>query len=235
MSVKPMSVKPMSVEIAAFSDRHDQIRCSRSGVCIGLALFLGAVSMSALSAEIWATEKNGSVATGSFWDEGVLPGDSDEGTLKNSIGTLGAGESFSGQNFTVGREGTATNAVSGGTMTLSGELAVGTWGSGWMEVSDGSVSVRKLNLGLFGSVGYMDVSGGTVSVSGDNFCVGGYGGGYGYGYGNNYGYGYGSQGKKYGSRGYGSRQTQSSDGSETPNHPDADNSPRPEREERRSA
>ena len=41
--------------------------------------------------------------------------------------------------------------------------------------------------------------------------------------------------KKYGSRGYGSRQTQSSDGSETPNHPDADNSPRPEREERRSA
>lgn len=180
MSVKPMSVKPMSVEIAAFSDRHDQIRCSRSGVCIGLALFLGAVSMSALSAEIWATEKNGSVATGSFWDEGVLPGDSDEGTLKNSIGTLGAGESFSGQNFTVGREGTATNAVSGGTMTLSGELAVGKWGSGWMEVSDGSVSVRKLNLGLFGSVGYMDVSGGTVSVSGDNFCVGGYGGGYGW-------------------------------------------------------
>ncbi|MBO7707090.1 MAG: polysaccharide biosynthesis tyrosine autokinase [Thermoguttaceae bacterium] len=63
----------------------------------------------------------------------------------------------------------------------------------------------------------------------------GYGGGYGYGYGNNYGYGYGSHGKKYGSRGYGSRQTESSDGSETPSRPDAENSPRPEREERRSA
>ncbi len=175
-----MSVKPMSVEIAAFLDRHDQIRYSRSGVCIGLALFLGAVSMSALSAEIYATDKNGSIADKSFWDNGELPGDSDEGTLKNSIGTLGADESFSGQNFTVGRDGTATNAVSGGTMTLSGELAVGKWGSGWMEVSDGSVSVRKLNLGLFGSVGYMDVSGGTVSVSGDNFCVGGYGCGYGW-------------------------------------------------------
>lgn len=141
-------------------------------------MFLAVISSNA--AEIWATDKDGAISEPTFWDNGNLPGDGDEATLKNSVGTLATGEAFRGDGFTVGRDGTATNAVSGGTMTLSGELAVGKWGTGWMEVADGSVSVRKLNLGLFGSVGYMDVSGGTVSVSGDNFCVGGYGGGYGW-------------------------------------------------------
>lgn len=68
---------------------------------------------------------------------------------------------------------------------------------------------------------------------------GGYGGGYGYGYGSGYGggygYGYGTHSKKYGSRGYGSRETPQPHEQASPAFPAKDNPPQSDQEERRRA
>ncbi|HXI83317.1 MAG TPA: autotransporter domain-containing protein [Verrucomicrobiae bacterium] len=114
----------------------------------------------------WTASSAGSWFTAGNWSVGV-PSPADDAIITNTSAIVEGATGATANSLTVQGGNVTVGSISGGSLTVGGEIAVGTLGtSASLTFNLGTISVNTLSIGANGS--YSDTSSGTIILSGSS-------------------------------------------------------------------
>src|SRR6266404_1871006 len=134
---------------------------------VALVIILASQGNSALATtDNWISSTAGSWFTAGNWSVGV-PSSGDDAIDTNASAIVEGATGATANSLTVQGGNVTVGSISGGSLTVGGEIAVGTLGtSASLTFNIGTISVNTLSIGANGS--YSDTSSGTLILSGSS-------------------------------------------------------------------
>jgi len=134
---------------------------------VALVIILASQGNSALAAtDTWNSSIAGSWFTAGNWSVGV-PTSGDDAIITNTSAIVEGATGATANSLTVQGGNVTVGSISGGSLTVGGEIAVGTLGtSASLTFNLGTISMNTLSVGANGS--YSDTSSGTIILSGSS-------------------------------------------------------------------
>ncbi len=134
---------------------------------VALVIILASQSDSAWAAtDTWNSSIAGSWFTAGNWSVGV-PSSGDDAIITNASAIVEGATAATANSLTIQSGNVTVGSISGGSLTVAGEIAVGTLGSSAsLTFNLGTISMNILSIGANGT--YSDTSSGTIILSGSS-------------------------------------------------------------------